>query len=159
MDHFHPYIAQGESTQFRLWTEFPSALTVNVGTLNAGVVADVADIGGNVVDVSEVAAAPASDIVFDWAGVIGIPRCFRLIGYYQGGANHMPEAQGYDYVAADWKTLEVFEDMAGLRSLAFPSNGKFVSAGAMSLRFYHTATGNITHKMVIDYLAAEMWRE
>lgn len=159
MSHFHPWNPLGESNLYRLWTEFPDALTVNTGTLTAGVVADVATIGGNVVDVTEVIGAPGFDIVFDWTGVVGTPRSIRLVGYYAGGDNHGPQCQVYDYVAAGWTALETFYDMTNVHTFSFPSNGRFVSAGAMSLRFYHAAGGIGTHHMFVDYLAAEMWRE
>ena len=156
---YSPWTMQGDTTNTRLALEFPDVMTVNTGTLTDGVVADVATIGGTVVDVNEVVDTPGFDIVFDWAGVVGVPTGIRIAAYYAGGANHSPTVDLYDYVAAGFVTLEGLYDATAMHTFHLPANKNFVSAGAMQLRFYHASGGNGTHHMWIDYIAAEMWRE
>lgn len=137
---------------------YPTALTVTTGTLAAGVVADVATIGGNVVNVTEVVGSPGFDILFDWTGIVGIPREIHFIGYYDGGANHSPQLNAYDYVGAGFVALETFYDQTAVHCYTFPANGRFVSGGAMQVQLYHAAGGIGTHAMVIDYLDCMAWR-
>jgi hypothetical protein len=137
----------------------PGTLTVNAGTLAAGAVADVATIGQGEVHVDEVAAAPGFDVVFDWAGVVGIPRHGRIIAWYNGGANHAPTIEFYDYVAAGWVTVETLIDALGMHCYAFPLNNRFVSGGAVSARFYHAALGIALHDLHVDYVEITTWRE
>ena len=152
------FFAALDMTDVASTVSHPDTLTVVAGTLNSGTVADVATIGGNLVDVQEVVAAPGWDIIFDWSGASGIPRFGRVLGYYAGGANHAPVMQAYDYTAAAWVTLETFYDMTGIHSFSFPSNGSFISSGAMRLRFYHASLGNALHQMLIDYVEIAMWK-
>lgn len=158
--------AQAEADFHRQRTRFvapdvwnPTALTVNAGTLAAGAVGDVATIGQGEVHVDEVAAAPGFDIVFDWTGVVGIPRQALFIGWYNGGANHAPTVEFYDYVAAGWVTVETLIDALGMHCYACPLNSRFVSAGAMSMHFYHTAMGIALYDVHIDYVEVVTWRE
>jgi hypothetical protein len=138
---------------------YPSSLTVTAGTLAAGVVADVAVIGGNNIHIDEVGSTPGYDIIFEFTAVVGVPRWAHVIGYYNG--NHAPKIQAYDYAGAAWLTLETIIDSGGaqdMHSYLLPLDERCASAGAMRLRFYHAANGSTSHDLYVDYVVVTTWR-
>ena len=131
----------------------PSVMTVQMGVLDAGVVGDLAEPGGVDVNISELNGADPLRVDFDFVG-IEVPKRIYFLGHYVGSASHFIaieielvgggvwEALGEIHSEADpmWYHFEIFKPV------------RYITAGAVKIRFRHIQNGVNTHDLIMDCL-------
>lgn len=132
---------------------YPTALTVVAGTLVAGVVGDLASLGGTEVHIDEVAATPGFDIILDWTTIPSDPSEVFLSLRYSGNLSHLPTIECWDYTASAWVPVELVIDQPSHKLHTIPSWDDFMSGGNMRVRINHAAAGNPTHDIYLKYAA------
>jgi hypothetical protein len=132
---------------------FATSMTVNTGTLDAGVVGDLSATGGTDVTISEGTGADPLRVTFAFSGVARLTS-FSFYGYYAGGSGHTLAAEIYNTVTTNWDQIGTVGSESSKKWYAFPvyDVASYLSAGAVSVRLRHVQTGNATHDLYVDYL-------
>lgn len=129
---------------------YPGTLTVDYGTLDTGVVGDLAAVGGTDVNISEATGANPLQVQLDFSSVTTLDG-FAFYGRYTGGAAHVVVIEIYN--GSTWDTLGQIGSTTGKQWYSFNiySPSTYIIAGVVKIRFRHTGTGVNTHDLVLDY--------
>jgi len=131
-----------------------ASLTATTGSIAAGAHTDLHAVGGTTVQVNEVTGAPGFDIRAAFTGVDGITDIY-VHGYYT--ATHTVTLELYNYDTTSWDVVITFPTSGTAMTLLSASiadgSPYFDGGGNAVVRFYHAASGNITHRLYLDYLA------
>jgi hypothetical protein len=133
---------------------YPAAsISVTTGTLNSGNLASIQTYNdANVYNVQEVTGVPGFDVRIGFTGVSSF-NMITLNQYYTGNLLHNINIQLYNNSTAGWDTFGSISNESGLTLiyLGVAVSTNYINAGAVSLRYYHTNSGNATHQIQIDY--------
>ncbi len=130
----------------------PTTLTVTTGTLNGGVVGDLAAVGGTNVDVQEVTGVPGFDIRLTFTGVSD-PTRIILYSRYVGNPAHVINLEVYNVNTTNWDfySTVVSSTSFGWLNISLADPAQYVTGGTLILRLYHVTSGTGSHQMLIDY--------
>ncbi len=131
---------------------FPDTMVKDAGGAISGTVADVREIGGGEVNLTEAnGTAPGYTLRFIWAGLPS-PNVVYAHLYYTG--THAVALQGWNYSSSTWVTLTTLAlSGSSFVAVSAPLTADYMSGGAAEMRFYHADTGNPSHHLHVDYLA------
>lgn len=131
----------------------PSTLTVNTGTLTAGVVGDLTAVGGTDVAITEATGADPLRATLAFAGVARMNNV-RFYGRYAGGSGHQVAVEIYNPNTTGWVQLGIIGSTAAKQWYSFEifTPNDYISAGAVQVRFSHLGTGINTHNFYLDYV-------
>ncbi len=130
-----------------------SSMTVTTGTLDAGSHTYLHSSGSGLVEVSEATGSPGISITLAFTGVDDI-TAWQVHGYYVGSASHEVSIQLYNYDTSTWDTVGTMETETTphVYSGALADGSPYFDiTGNAQMRFYHAASGNITHDLFLDY--------
>ena len=132
---------------------YADVMTVNTGTLDQGVVGDLAALGGTDVIISEALGVNPLTVTFNFTDVTKMTE-FVFYGYYNGGAGHQILIEIYTISSTNWDEIGTIGAETTKHWDAFPifNSSAYMNAGAVSVRFRHVDSGNITHDLILDYL-------
>lgn len=129
---------------------YASTMTVDVGTLVAGTVADLQAIGGTDVDVQEVAPG-GIQVQLDATGITRLTT-FAFYGYYDGGSGHLMETEFWNWTSSAWEAVGQFGTTTAKswRSFVLNNSVQYMSSGNVRMRFRHIGTGQPSHHLYLD---------
>lgn len=131
----------------------PATMTVNRGTLVTGTAADLCEVGGTDVRITELNGTDPLRVTFAFSGVEKMSS-FVFYGDYNGGAAHIVWAEIYNYNTTTWDYLGQFTTSPTKAWYTFPiyNSAAYISSGAVEVRISHQGTGVNTHNLYLDYL-------
>ena len=131
----------------------PATMTVNAGTLNAGTVSDLGEVGGTDVSIQELNGSNPLTVTFGFTGVTRLSSIEMYLDYI-GGAGHVINVEIYNVNTTNWDILGSFSttEMKVWRSYQIFMPNQYLNAGAVQCRLRHTMTGVNSHQFIIDYL-------
>lgn len=131
----------------------PTVLTVNKGTLDTGVVADLAALGGTNVNVSEANGAAPLQVDLTFSSVVRMDS-FVLFGKYKGGAGHTIVVSVKQASAAVYDTIGIFGNTTGNQWYSFNifNQSFYNNAGTVVIRLDHPDNGVNTHDLILDFV-------
>lgn len=117
-------------------------------------------IDNNVLNISEIAGAPAFDLRINFTGLgVGTEGYvyFDLYSWYNGNVGHEVLFQFWNYSIGGWSTLGQIISSTSFVQREFYANINDSKAGGITItRFYHTSPGNTNHYYSIDeFIATE----
>jgi len=141
-----------------------ASVTVPTGTITSGTVADTYTKNQVYLTVQEENGGGTGerfDIQFSFTGLVNPPEIMSFLGYYEGNTGHGVFLYIWDFVGSAWDRVTVagtdFPSTSAEYSLTFnlPTDAKYISAGEVRLRIYHSSAPNKTHFMYVDYISIE----
>jgi hypothetical protein len=132
----------------------PGTMTVDFGTLVAGVVGNLAATGGTDVDIQEASGgANALQVQFDWTGVARL-QDLTFFGYYQGGAGHTVVAEAWNWGGSAWEALGTISTASAKQWYSFACFNAvaYINSGAVRMRLRHSGNGIASHHLYLDKL-------
>ena len=131
----------------------PISMTVNAGTLNAGTVSDLCEVGGTDVDISEASGANPLTVTFTLSGIERL-NSFVFYGNYDGGAGHVVFVEAYNYLTDSWDFIGEFGTSAIKQWYGFTIYQplSYLNNGNVSVRIKHQDNGIPSHKLILDYV-------
>jgi len=128
-----------------------TVLTVTYGTLDTGVVGDLAAVGGTPVNISEEVGANALQVQLDFPNIVQLDG-FAFYGRYAGGAGHVIQVEIYN--GSTWDALGQFGSTAASQWYSFNiySPSTYIIIGTVKVRFRHLQNGIGTHDLILDYV-------
>ena len=134
----------------------PDTMTVDYGTLDTGTVSDLADLGGTLVNISELNGSPCLTVHFHFAD-IGVIDKFLYYGHYQGSASHVINIEILNQLVspATWEVIGIITSVDDIRWNSFElfKNDRYNLSGAVQVRFRHLGNGVSSHDLILDYVA------
>jgi len=151
-----------------VWQKFTAAsVTLSNGT-STSLVADLQTFGdGSFYTIVEATGAPGINLIVDFTSVTGF-TWVNVVAQYTGSTTHGVALQLYNWSTAAWDTFDAVEtgyaDIAtasgyilGNHDFVVPSDTNYIGTGANDgqtrVRFYHTPSGNASHRLYIDVVA------
>ena len=138
-----------------VYTAPTAEVTANrVGT-TASSVTDLQTIfDGNVFTGVEAAATPGANFEFSFTGIRSV-QGFVMRAAYEGSSTHHYTVSLYNYLTTAWDTYETldFTEDYTYRYIEILNGKNYMSGGSAIVQFHHPDAGNITHNLLIDYLA------
>lgn len=147
---------------------YPEEVDVVVGTIDAGDRFSVREDDGDTLDISELGATPAFDVVFTFKRVLAPKNTKRLklviTGYYDGNAGHNVKLYVWDYDTDAWVAMtgdvkdlpdETAEDTYTFEFVGFTDGNPsdFLmhgGTGEVKIRVLHTSAGNVNHDIFFN---------
>jgi len=136
----------------------PASVSLPAGTLNSGNVASLRTFNdGNYYNVQEVAAAPGFTIAVQFTGVSTF-NAVLVNEDYLGNLQHIIELGIYNNVLGAWDVLAEISDQTAFnpRVWGIINPAPYILNGVVNVRINHVSTGNITHNILVDYVALRM---
>lgn len=135
----------------------PDDVVTTVGVLDAGNLASLQAVDGDMYNVSETNADPAIIIVFNMTGLTGDYTNLHINAYtwYEGNPAHTVYIQCRNFTDGTWETSGRITEGAGMAWFNFSHvgvAGDFIENGNFTARIIHTGAGNVSHDIFIDYI-------
>lgn len=129
---------------------YAGTMTVNIGTLVSGTVADLQTVGGTDVDIQE-ATTTGIQVQLDATGIARLST-FSLYGYYNGGAGHGIVIEFWNWTGSSWETVGQFGTTAAKQWYSFVLNNSvaYLSGTNARMRFRHVGAGAPSHHLILD---------
>lgn len=137
----------------------PDSMSVDTGTLDAGVVGDLAALGGTDVDISESTGADPMRVTFTFVDVTLVPNNFLFFGYYAATLSlHDIAVEAYNNDTTNWDQIGIFDNETAKKWYSFPIfNGSVYVNGSdeVQVRLRHVQNGINTHDLHLDYMVLQ----
>lgn len=134
-----------------------SSVNTVVGTVNYGTVASIQVLDDNLnYSVQEVSGIPGMDIRVNFTGVSTFDNI--LMNEFFSDNIHTIDVQVWDYATNSWQSgYFTFGAQSGYvtTKIAVLDSQEHIQNGIVSLRFYHSASGVVSHFLNIDYVALQ----
>lgn len=147
----------GNSITLSVSTPHRDAAAINVVTSDStsGTVADTHTANGVYWQIEEVGGVtnPAFDFNVDFAGLVGAPIMFYLLGMYSGTAGHTVRVSAYNYNTTSYDNVGVIPTGAVDAVYTYTLTADHVDgSGNANIRIWHDGLGNATHFLRIDHM-------
>jgi hypothetical protein len=146
------------------WTKYTAyAITLDVGT-SSDTVDDIKTAHDEkFFTIIEVASEPGVNLTVFFSGVTAF-NWVKISAAYDGAATHGIAIQLYNYTFSRWDSFDslqlaydntatpdgyILED----HSFLVPNDTEYIEDGRVKVRFYHTPSGNTSHRTYIDVVA------